>query len=230
MKRLEGKVAIVTGASRGIGRGIALTLAEEGATVVVTYREQAQRAEAVADAIRQGGGESLVIQADTSDISHIARLVRQTVEHFGALDEVTVEDFDHVFAVNTRGQFFAMQQAARHMSRGGRLICTSSMSASKGLARHALYAASKAAVEALARNLAVELGPRGITVNAIVPGPTATDMTAENLAHYSGSEVAWSLTGAAGEERIKSILPLGRMGTPADIARVVAFLVSEEGG
>src|SRR5215469_16029483 len=181
MKRLEGKVAIVTGASRGIGRGIALTLAEEGATVVVTYREQAQRAEAVADAIRQGGGESLVIQADTSDVSHIARLVRQTVEHFGALDEVTVEDFDHVFAVNTRGQFFAMQQAARHMSRGGRLICTSSMSASKGLARHALYAASKAAVEALARNLAVELGPRGITVNAIVPGPTATDMAAENM-------------------------------------------------
>src|SRR5215471_2042612 len=180
MKRLEGKVAIVTGASRGIGRGIALTLAEEGATVVVTYREQAQRAEAVADAIRQGGGESLVIQADTSDVSHIARLVRQTVEqygqldilvsnagieHFSALDEVSVEDFDHVFAVNTRGQFFAMQQAARHMRRGGRLICTSSMSASKGLARHALYGASKAAVEALVRNLAVELGPRGITVN-----------------------------------------------------------------
>lgn len=245
MKRLEGKVAIVTGASRGIGRGIALKLAEEGATVVVAYREQAQQAEEVAGAIRQGGSEALAIQADTSDISHIERLVTQTVEqygkldilvsnagieHFGALEEVTVEDFDHVFAVNTRGQFFAMQQAARHMSRGGRLICTSSISASKGLARHALYAASKAAVEAIARNLAVELGPRGITVNAIVPGPTATDMAAEHMAHYSGSDVARSLTGAAGDERTKTIMPLGRMGTPADIAKVVAFLVSDEGG
>jgi len=245
MKRLEGKVAIVTGASRGIGRSIALTCAAEGATVVVNYRTQAEQAAEVVNAIQQRGGEALAVQADTSDVAHIAHLVTRTVEqygkidilvsnagieYFGALEQVTVEDFDRIFAVNTRGQFFAMQQAAQHMHSGGRLICTSSISAGKGMAHHALYAGSKAAMEAIARNLAVELGPRDITVNAIVPGATATDMAIENMDHYSGTGMARpQLTGDAGDESVKTLTPLGGVGTPADIANVVAFLVSDEG-
>lgn len=182
MKRLEGKVAIVTGSSSGIGKGIAMKLAQEGAKVVVNYSSSADKAEEVVNDIKKQNGEATAIKADMSLVAEIEQLVARAIEKYGKLDilvsnagiehfasfeEVTEQDFDKTFSVNTRGQFFAMQKAAKYMKNGGRLICTSSISASKGFVNHSVYGGSKGAVEAFARNLAVDLGSRGITVNAI---------------------------------------------------------------
>ncbi len=227
MARLAGKVAVITGSSRGIGRGIALKFGREGAKVVVNYQGNREKAEAVVRDIVAEGSDALAVQADMSDVQQIERLMTRAVDHYGklnilvsnagielfkALAEVTVEDFDHLFAINTRGQFFAAQQAAKRMEDGGRIIFTSSISVTRGIAGHSLYPASKAAVEIFARNLAVELGPRAITVNAIAPGATTSDMSAAYSSSYSNPSST-----------------LGRLGTPEDIANVVAFLVSEEG-
>ncbi len=240
MKRLEGKVAIVTGSSSGIGRGIALKLAQEGVMVVVNYSNNADKAEAVVNEINRQSGEAIAIRADMSQVAQSEQLVAKTVKHFGKLDvlvsnagiehfgpfeEVTEQDFDKVFSVNTRGQFFAMQAAAKQMKNGGRLICTSSISASKGFINHAVYGGSKGAIEAFARNLAVDLGPRGITVNAIAPGATKTDMYDKNAELYRDPDSKLSV-----DEQMKKFSPLGRVGTPEDIANVVAFLASDEGG
>jgi len=240
MKRLEGKVAIVTGSSSGIGRGIALKLAQEGVMVVVNYSNNADKAEAVVNEINRQSGEAIAIRADMSQVAQSEQLVAKTVKHFGKLDvlvsnagiehfgpfeEVTEQDFDKVFSVNTRGQFFAMQAAAKQMKNGGRLICTSSISASKGFINHAVYGGSKGAIEAFARNLAVDLGPRGITVNVIAPGATKTDMYDKNAELYRDPDSKLSV-----DEQMKKFSPLGRVGTPEDIANVVAFLASDEGG
>ncbi len=147
------------------------------------------------------------------------------IEHFGSFEEVSAEEFDRIFSVNTRGQFFAMQAAAKQMKNGGRLICTSSISASKGFVNHAVYSGSKGANEAFARNLAVDLGPRGITVNAIAPGATKTDMYDKNAELYRDPDSKLSV-----DEQMNKFSPLGRVGTPEDIANVVAFLASDEGG
>jgi NAD(P)-dependent dehydrogenase (short-subunit alcohol dehydrogenase family) len=210
-----------------------------GAAVVINYRDRAQQAEQVVDMITKRGGKAFAMQADMRNVGEIHELVSRAVgrygkldivvsnagiEHFSTLEDVTEADFDRVFGVNTRGQFFAIQHAARHLPRGSRVVCTSSTSASKGMARHALYAASKAAVEALARNLAVELGPRGITVNAIVPRPTATDMAAASMREYLPPGVELN------DALVENITPLGRIGSPEDIAEVVAFLVSDASG
>jgi 3-oxoacyl-[acyl-carrier protein] reductase len=239
MSRLEGKVAIVTGASRGIGKGIAIRLGHEGARVVVNYNHNQGQAEDVVHTIQSNGGEAIALQVNMSDIPQIERMVCQTIEQFGQVDimvsnagiellrsfeETRVEDFDQLFAVNTRGQFFAAQQAATHMKNGGRIVLTSSMSVIKGIAGHALYAASKGAVEVLVRNLAVELGPLGITINAIAPGATVSDMSTRMAAAARDPK-----TGLSPIEQCIAATPLGRLGTPEDIAKVVAFLVSEEG-
>ncbi|BAZ13255.1 short-chain dehydrogenase/reductase SDR [Calothrix sp. NIES-4071] len=240
MKRLEGKVAIVTGSSRGIGKGIVTKLAQEGAKVVINYSSSPDKAKAVVDEIVQQGGEAIAIKADMSKIPEIEQLVAQTVdkygkldilvsnagiEHFGPFEEVTPEEFDQTFTVNTRGQFFAMQAAAKQMKQGGRLICTSSISASKGFVNHSVYGGSKGANESFARNLAVDLGKRGITVNAIAPGATKTDMYDKYASLYQDPNSKLSV-----EEQMNNFSPLGRVGTPADVANVVTFLASDEGG
>ena len=146
------------------------------------------------------------------------------IEHFGALEDITPEDFDRIFSVNTRGQLFAVQAAVRHMRPGGRLVLTSSVSARIGVFHHTLYAASKAAVSAMVMNLAPELGARGLTINAIAPGGTATDMAAENAKHYTPP----SLQGVSPEAVLQSQVALGRLARPEEIAATVAFLVSED--
>ena len=194
MQRLTGKVAVVTGASRGIGRAVAIRLAAEGAAVAVNYRADRGSAESLVTELSGRGTQAMAFQADVSEPDQIGRLMdsaAQTlggldilvsnagIEHFGALEDITPADFDRVFATNTRGQLFAVQHAARHLGPGGHIVLTSSISAHKSVFHHTLYAASKAAVEAMALNLAAELGQRQITINAIAPGGTNTDMSAK---------------------------------------------------
>ena len=237
-QRLTGKVAVVTGSGRGIGKGIALKLAQEGASVVVNYRKSEDEAEAVVKEIEQKGGKAAAIQADMSKVEEISQLFNQAVdrfgkldilvsnagiEHFGKLEEVTPEEFDRTFAVNTRGQFFAMREAAKRISDGGRIVCMSSVSTTHSVPNHAVYAGSKAANEAFARHLALDLGDRGITVNAVAPGATKTDMYDKYVDLYSQSDEPI-------EEQMKQLSPLGRAGKPQDIANIIAFIVSDEGG
>ena len=237
-QRLTGKVAVVTGSGRGIGKGIALKLGQEGASVVVNYRKSEDEAEAVVKEIEQQGGKAAAIQADMSQVEEISQLFDKAVdqfgkldilvsnagiEHFGKLEEVTPEEFDRTFAVNTRGQFFAMREAAKRISDGGRIVCMSSVSTTHSVPNHAVYAGSKAANEAFARHLALDLGDRGITVNAVAPGATKTDMYDKYVDLYSQSDEPI-------EEQMKQLSPLGRAGKPQDIANIIAFIVSDEGG
>lgn len=215
-----------------------MRLAQEGASLAVSYVQQAQQAHETVAAIKEHAVDALAIQADSSDVSQIERLVDQVIQHYGRLDilvsnagiehfasieETRSEDFDRVFAVNTRGQFFVVQQAVKHMQRGGRIVLSSSVSAMVPFARHAVYAASKGAVEVMVKNLAVDLGPRGITINAVAPGGVWTDMAKE----FSG-EYLTTYRGLGLEEIIKIVTSTGRLGTPQDVAQLVAFLVSDE--
>lgn len=238
MGHLAGKVALVTGGSRGIGKGLALKLAEEGASLAISYVAHREQAEETLVAIKQHDVNAIAVKADSSQVAQITDMVNNVVKHYGKLDvlvsnagiehfssleETREEDFDRVFAVNTRGQFFAVQQAAKHMGRGGRIVCSSSMSATTPFARHAVYAASKAAIESMVKNLSVELGPRGITINAVSPGPIWTDMAKQNSQEYLAAYPGLSM-----EDIIKIMVPTRRLGTPADVAQLVAFLVSDE--
>lgn len=238
MAKLTGKVALVTGGSRGIGRGIAERLAADGASVAIGYVRRREQAEAALVAIRQYEVDTMAVQADMADVAQIGRLVEQVaerfgridilvsnagIEHFSNLEETRQQEFDRVFAVNTRGQFFAVQQVTKHMGAGGRVVCSSSMSATIPFPRHAVYAASKAAIEAMVKNLAVELGPRGITVNAVSPGPVWTDMAQEHSEEYLRT-----YQGLTMQDIVRIMVPAGRLGHPIDVASVVSFLVSEE--
>jgi NAD(P)-dependent dehydrogenase (short-subunit alcohol dehydrogenase family) len=238
MQRLTGKVALVTGSSRGIGKAVALKLAQEGAIVVINYNAHREQADDVVQTIKQMGTDALALQGDMSDVSQIERVVAQAVETYGRLDilvsnagveffkdleDTTPEDFDRVFATNTRGQFFVIQQAAKRMQSGGRIVCTASISAMKPFVGHALYSASKAAVITIAQNLAIELGPRGITINAVAPGGTQTDMASETAQKYAIPGLNMSM-----EAMVKSMVSLGRLGTVEEIADVIVFLVTDE--
>jgi 3-oxoacyl-[acyl-carrier protein] reductase len=191
MASLTGKVAIVTGSSRGIGRAIAERLGKEGASVVVNYARHADQALEVVSAIEAAGGRAIAVQADMSRVADVRRLFQETVDHFGHLDilvnnagmfqqatvaEVAEDEFDAIFALNAKGTFFALQEAARRIAGGGRIINSSSCSTAMGLPGFATYVGSKAAGEQFARALAKELGGRGITVNSVSPGFTVTDM------------------------------------------------------
>ncbi|KAJ4359891.1 uncharacterized protein N0V89_000447 [Didymosphaeria variabile] len=242
-KTLEGKVALITGSGRGIGAGVARELGARGASVVVNYRGSAEAAETLAKEIEAAGSKSIAVQGDIANVEDIKTLFEKAkahfgkidivvsnsgVEHFGKLDEVTPEEFDKVFAVNTRGQFFVAQQAYKHLEDGGRLVLMSSISAHNSIKEHALYAGSKNAVEAFAKNFAKDFGPRRITVNTIAPGGVKTDMA---------NDVGWKYLPNADEtwtwEQVETVVskwtPLGRIGLPQDIARVVAFLVGPDG-
>lgn len=239
-----GKVALVTGAGRGIGKGIALALGKRGANVVVNYGSSAKSAEEVVAELSKLGSKGIAIQADISKPESVAELFEKAKSHFGHIDfvisnsgmevwchetEVTPELFDKVFNLNTRGQFFVAQNALKHCSQGGRLILTSSIAASVGgIPNHALYAGSKAAIEGFTRAFAVDCGEKGMTVNAIAPGGVKTDMFDENAWHYvpGGYKGMPMDTIDAG---LASMCPLKRVGTPADIGNVVYMLCSNEG-
>ncbi|WP_017315656.1 glucose 1-dehydrogenase [Mastigocladopsis repens] len=229
MASLSGKVAIITGASRGIGRAIAERLAKDGATVVINYGRSAEEANNLVSSIEASGGQALAVQADISQIADIRRLFEETIDKFGQLDilvnnagianaapvaEVTEDQFDQVFAVNVRGVLFTLQEAARRMNKGGRIVNVSSSTSFYPQAGLAVYVASKAAVNAFTEVLALELGERGITVNSVVPGPTTPGM-------FDKRPMEEQKAAAAGS-------PFGRIGRAEDIADVVAFLVSEE--
>ncbi len=223
---LEKKIALVTGASRGIGAAIATRLAREGAFVHVHFSRSLDEAESVLAEIRASGGDGALIQCDISHLEN-TRTALESIENldilvnnagfasFGPLESVSVEDFDGLFNLNTRGLFFVTQNVLLKLRENGRIVNISSGITRVNAAGGSVYAASKAAVEAFTRSWAAELGPRGITVNTVSPGMTETDL----LRQVTSPEYL---------EKMKSETPLGRLGQPVDIADVVAFLCSDE--
>ncbi|KAK4174698.1 hypothetical protein QBC36DRAFT_356653 [Triangularia setosa] len=244
---LEGKVALITGAGRGIGRGVALELGKRGASVVVNYVSSAGPAGEVVKQIEgyKNGARAVAIQADVSKVSEINRLFAEAKKHFGKIDivmsnsgteswdkteEITEEKYDHVFNLNARAQFFVGQAAYKHLERNGRLILMTSIAAGLlGVKDHVLYNASKMAVIGMVKAFATDFGVKGITVNGVAPGGIKSDMFTENAWHYiPGGDPSWP------KEKIEGLMaehcPLGRCAVPEDVARVVAFLSSEDGG
>ncbi|MGV9563864.1 SDR family NAD(P)-dependent oxidoreductase [Streptomyces sp. NPDC003480] len=240
MTRFEGRTAVVTGGSRGIGAAVAKRLAGEGAAVAIGYRGNKEAADALVAEITSNDGRAIAVQADVADPEQSRVLIERAVaefgrldvlvscagiEHFDVLEKITSADFDRVFGVNTRGQLFAVQHAAAHMKEGGRIVLTSSVSASRAVFGHTLYAASKAAVESMVLNLSAELGQKGITINAIAPGGTATDMAAEHGVSYQHPDLAgrMSMSEWAGLQ-----IALKRLAEPSEVAAGYAFLVSDD--
>jgi NAD(P)-dependent dehydrogenase (short-subunit alcohol dehydrogenase family) len=237
--RLAGKRALVTGGSRGIGAAIARRLAADGAAVAVNYVADQSSAEKLITELTGKGHQVAAFRADVSDPAQTYDLVQLMiaefggldilasnagVEHFGALESITEADFDRVFHINVAGQLFATQAASAAMTSGGRILLTSSISARIGVYQHTLYAASKAAVSAMVLNLAPELAERGIAINAIAPGGTATDMAAEVGALYTPPV----LRDVPAEAVITSKNALGRLADPDEIAAVAGFLLSPD--
>ena len=228
----EIKTAIVTGASRGIGAAIARPLAADGFQTVVNYAAGAAQAEEVVAAITAAGGRALAVGADVSSPQAVAELFEHTegkfgtvdvlvnnagVTTFGPLSEVSDEDYQRLVAVNLTGTFNGMREGARRLREGGRIINLSTSIIGHYSPGNAVYTATKAAVEAMTHILAKELGPRRITVNAVAPGPVATELL---------------LSGRSPEliQRLTNEIPLGRLGQPEDIAQIVSFLASPESG
>lgn len=231
MASLHGQVAIVTGASSGIGRATAERLARDGATVVVNFSTNAAKAAAVVEHIEALGGKALAIQGDISILDDIRRLFRETMQQLKRLDilvanagyccwkamtELTEEEFDRMFAVNAKGTFFCLQEALRHLRDGGKIVCVSTIGTILNGPGGAGYFGSKAAVEQFCRTLAKEIAPRSITVNVVSPGFTDTPMLAAN-------------TDPAAHRDLIEMTPLRRLGQAAEIAEVIGFLVSDSG-
>ncbi|MUH00986.1 SDR family oxidoreductase [Scytonema sp. UIC 10036] len=226
-------VAIVTGASRGIGAEIAKKLASNGFAVVVNYAGNKQKADEVVNAIKATGGEAISVQGDVSNSKDVAYLFDMAEQEFGGIDvlvnnagiqtptAINIADtdddlYDRIFNTNTRGTFFLLRQAAKRLREGGHIVNFSTSAVGLAMPGYAVYAGSKAAVEVFTNIMAKELRGRNITVNAIAPGPTATDL------FYQGKS----------EELIQKFAqqaPLERLGQPEDIANAVAFLVSPTG-
>jgi len=234
MFNLKGKKALVTGASRGIGRGIALALAKAGASVVVNYHSKAEEAEAVVAEVKKLGGDSFSVQADVSNKEQVVKMFAEIKNKFDQLnilvnnagivymnpiDKITEEEWDKVLNINLKGQFFCVQEAIKIMSTGGKIINISSIAsggAGVGFGNIVHYASSKGGVIAMVEDLAIELGPRGININAIGPGVIETDMT----------------TGILADEKMKmgmlARIPKGRFGKIEDIGATAVFLASDE--
>ena len=240
--KLDGKIAVITGASQGIGKTIAVRLAEDGATVGVNYREDAAPADALVAELTGRGLKAQAFRADVSKPAECRTLMEAVgaafgrvdilvsnagVESFGKLEEITEQEYERVFSVNVAGQLFVTQAAAPLMSPGGRIVLTSSVSAKSSIFYHTLYAASKAAVSAMVLNLAPELGERGITINAVAPGGTETHMAKENGAQYMPPALR-DLPPETLLKLIKSKTALQRQAQPEEIAAAVAFLVSSD--
>lgn len=244
---LEGKVALITGAGRGIGRGCAIELGKRGASVVVNYATSKSSADEVCKIIESfdNGAKAVSIQADVSKVSEINRLFEEAKKAFGKIDivmsnsgteswdkteEVTEEKYDHVFNLNARAQFFVGQAAYKNLENNGRLILMSSIAAGLlGVKDHALYNASKMAVIGMIKAFATDFGKRGITVNGVAPGGIKSDMFTQNAWRYISGGTP-DLSAETIEKGMADACPLGRIAVPEDVARVVAFLASEDGG
>ena len=227
--RLAGKAALVTGGSRGMGAAIGARLSSEGVSVALTYPTEEDSADQTAEEIRRSGGNAIAIKADNSNAEEVRAAVARTIERFGRLDilvnnagigtvglidELTLEQFDKIVAVNIRAIFVAVQAALPHLGTGARIINTSSIgSFFSGFPGMCIYAMSKAAVAGLTRGLARDLGTRGITVNAIQPGSIDTDMNPANGPYA---------------KMMEGRIALGRYGKASEIASMVAFLASAE--
>ena len=232
--RLENKVAIVTGGSGGIGQALCERLAKEGAKIVVNYRSSKENAQEVKEKVEQIGSEALIVQADLGKVDQINNLIQETINHFGKVDilvnnaglekradfwDVTEEDYDLVLDVNLKAVFFATQAVVKHFketNNKGRIINISSVHEELPFPHFTSYCASKGGMKMITRNLAVELGPMGITINNVAPGAIATPINQDLLDDPEQSKKV-----------IKNI-PLGRFGEPEDISGIVAFLASDE--
>ena len=232
--RLEGKVAVITGSSQGIGRAIALVFAREGAAVTVDYRSHREEAEAVVEQIEGSGGRALAVRADVSEPESVKNLVRKTVEEFGRLDimvnnagieqkmpflDTPLEVWDRTIAVNLTGAWLGCQEAAKRMvgkGEGGRIINVSSVHEDRPMPTNSPYCASKGGLRMLMRTIAVELAPHRITVNNIAPGAIETPIN-ENLEEEP-----------AQMEKLLSEIPLGRIGQPEEVAELALYLASDE--
>lgn len=229
---LEGKIALVTGSSRGIGRAIAERLAAQGATVVINYTRNPQHAQDVVGGIKAAGGKAVAIQADVSKPAEVKRLFNEAEKEFGALDivvanagvflakpltESTEEDYNYIFDINTKGVFFTLQEAAKRVREGGHIIAVSTGGTKMYFPSASLYLGSKGAIEQFVRSLSRELGPRYITVNVLSPGYTDTDMLNEASGELNNELVD---IGA-------SQSPFNRIGTSHEVADVAVFLSSE---
>ena len=233
MGKLDGKVALVTGASRGIGRAIAIAFAKEGATVAVNYAGNNEKAESVVGEIKELGRDAIAIQGDVADADSVSAMIKTVTESFGKIDilvnnagitrdnllmRLKEDDWDSVINTNLKGVFLCTKAITRLMmkQRQGRIINISSVVGVSGNAGQANYAAAKSGVIGLTKTSAKELAARGITVNAIAPGFIETDMTNH-------------LTEDVGEQMLQQI-PLKRFGSPDDVAHTAVFLASEEAG
>ncbi len=228
---LNGKIAFVQGGSRGIGAAIVQRLAREGAAVAFTYISSAQKAEELAASIEAAGGRALAIKADSADAASVQAAIDSAAQRFGGIDILvnnagvlaiapleafSLDDFDRTLAVNVRSVFVATQAAARHMGEGGRIITIGSTNAERmPFSGGAVYAMSKSAIVGLTRGLARDLGPRGITVNNVQPGPVDTDMNPDK------GEFA---------DTLKKLMALDRYGRAEEIAAFVAYLAGPEAG
>lgn len=240
---LKGKVALVTGAGRGIGREMALELGRRGAKVVVNYANSSESADEVVKAIKKAGSDAISIKANVSVVKEIVSLFDQAVAHFGELNivcsnsgvvsfghigDVEEEEYDRVMNINTRGQFFVAREAYRHLSVGGRLIMMGSITGqAKGVPKHTLYSGSKGAIETFVRCMAIDMGDKKITVNCIAPGGIKTDMYHAVCREYIPN--GENLSDDQVDEYAATWSPLHRVGLPIDIARVVCFLASQDG-
>jgi 3-oxoacyl-[acyl-carrier protein] reductase len=220
----RGKSALVTGSSRGIGRAIAERLAADGAAVVINYARNKQPAQAMVNRILEQGGKAVAIGADISKPAEVRRMFSEAVNAIGRLDIVVANagvhiekplienseaDYDYIFDINVKGVFFTLQEAARRVGDGGRIVVVSTGGTKMHFANMSLYLGSKGAIEQFARSLSVELGPRNITVNILSPGFTDTDMLPEQYREYGAS-----------------MSPFKRVGAPQDVADVAMFLAS----
>jgi 3-oxoacyl-[acyl-carrier protein] reductase len=227
IRPLEGKVAFVTGGSRGIGAAIVRRLAREGASVTFTYAAAVDAAKALVGEVTAAGGNAVAVRADSADADDLAVAIDGTatahgridilvnnagVITHGPVDDLPVEEFDRVFAINVRAVYAGTRAAAKHMGEGGSVITVGSIVADRsGFPGVAIYSASKGAIKSMTRGFARDLGPRGITVNNVQPGPIATDM---NPAYV--------------EDLVLPLIPLGRMGKADEVAALVAYLAGPE--
>lgn len=226
------KTAIVTGASRGIGREIAKRLAADGFSLVVNYSQSAAKADEAVNEIKAAGGNAIAVKANVSNENEVEQLFEHTIGALGQIDVVVhsagimplspiikndVQQFDSVIATNLRGTFLVLAQAAEHITDGGRIIALSSSVVAKSFPGYGAYIASKAGVEGLVRVLANELRGRNVTVNAVAPGPVATELFLQDKTQEQ-------------IEQLSQVAPLERLGEPLDIARVVSFLAGPDGG
>ena len=232
--KLEGKVALVTGSSSGIGQAIAIRLAKEGANIIINYRSSREEAQETQEQVEATGRQAQIVQADVSIVEEVRKLVEAGIEAFGKLDilvnnagiekradfwDVTEADYDKVIDVNLKGVFFGTQAMVQHLretGQPGRIINISSVHEELPFPHFTSYCASKGGVKMMMRNLAVELGPLGITINNVAPGAIATPINQELLNN---------------PEQLKKVtqnIPLGRLGEPEDVAGLVAFLASDE--